>query len=402
MTSGKLQDTLVFLDHDKERQMVQEWDVIIVGGGIGGLSCAHFLRRAGFKVRVLERCPGLNEVGAGLQLAPNAQAAFRELKLLDDLLPLSWPLHKVELRSTHSGLLATMDAGQETLLAIHRAQLQKLLARDLDADMLQFGVTITAMHEEGDRVQVTLQSGETLTGKLRIGADGLRSQVRSQFFPAVTFRYSGTSSYRGIAHAPGLLKDPHQGAEIWGPGCRFGYSQITSTDIYWYLTFDAPPQEQRSPGDCHAHALQLMDHFPEQKPIVARTSFEHLIHTDISDIKPTANWVRGRVALLGDAAHATTPNLGQGAAQAIEDAWALGLTLQKFDAEPIALEAYLAVREDKALWIVRQSWTFQSICHLKKPWQQTLRDLCVKYAPSGLQKASLARMYKPEVGLPHP
>jgi len=402
VTEAKLQDKLIFLEHEKGRRMVREWDVIIVGGGIGGLSCAHFLRRTGLRVCILERSPGLNEVGAGLQLAPNALAAMQELKLLEDLLTLGWKLERVELRSTRSGLLSVMQSGSDTILAIHRAQLQKLLARDLGADILRYGIQINSIQESGDRVHVTLANGEVLNTHLLIGADGLRSQVRSALFPAVTFRYSGTSSYRGIARVEGLLKDPHGGAEIWGPGCRFGYSPINSQDIYWYLTFDATAQEQRTPAACKTHALEIMAHFPEQKPMVERTDLALIIHTDISDIKPTAHWVRGRVALMGDAAHATTPNLGQGAAQAIEDAWALGLAMQKLGPNPIALEAYQAVRESKALWIVKQSWNFQSMCHLKGKWWQSLRDFVVKNMPARIQKASLARIYKPEVGQPSP
>jgi 2-polyprenyl-6-methoxyphenol hydroxylase-like FAD-dependent oxidoreductase len=377
--------------------MTQEWDVIIVGGGIGGLSCAHFARRAGLRVLILERSPGLNEVGAGLQLAPNAQAALREINLLDQLMPLGWKLKQVELRSTRSGLLSTMEAGADGLLTIHRAQLQKGLAQGLDADLLRFGVQIHAIHEHGDRVQVTLPQGETLLSKILIAADGVRSQVRSLLFPAVTYRYSGTSSYRGIVQGAGLLKDPHLGAEIWGPGCRLGYSPINHADVYWYLTFDAPPQETKTPAERKAHALQLMEHFPEYKAMIERTELDHIIHTDIGDIKPTVHWVQGRVALMGDAAHATTPNLGQGAAQALEDAWALGLALQKFGPEPLALEAYQTARQDKALWIVRQSWSFQSICHLKKPWQQSLRDFAVKHLPAALQQSNLKRIYTPEV-----
>ncbi|HYX31705.1 MAG TPA: FAD-dependent monooxygenase [Oligoflexus sp.] len=379
--------------------MVQEWDVILVGGGIGGLSCAHFLRQVGFRVCVLERSAGLSEVGAGLQLAPNALAALREIHLLPDLLPLGWIMHRVDLVSTRSGVLSSMNMKDKTVLAIHRAELQKLLARDLGLEVLRFGVGIESMHEEGDRVRVMLRDGVILSARLLIGADGLRSQVRTQFFPPVTLRYSGTSSYRGIAAAPGLLSDPHVGGEIWGPGCRFGYAHINSHDIYWYLTFDAPPHETRTPEAGKVHALQLMAAFPEYKAIVERTDLARIIQTDISDIQPTTHWVQGRVALMGDAAHATTPNLGQGAAQALEDAWALGVALKKFGLEPIALQSYQAARQSKALWIVRQSWSFQSMCHIKRPWLQTLRDLTVKHMPARIQQATLARIDKPEVGL---
>jgi 2-polyprenyl-6-methoxyphenol hydroxylase-like FAD-dependent oxidoreductase len=142
-----------------------------------------------------------------------------------------------------------------------------------------------------------------------------------------------------------------------------------------------------------------MQHFPDESPIIARTAPDQMIHTDIGDIKPTDDWVRGRVALLGDAAHATTPNLGQGAAQALEDAWALGLALKKAGPEPSALAAYREVRRKKALWIVKQSWSFQSVCHLKRGWQQSLRDFAVRHTPAAVQKSSLNRIYTPAVGL---
>jgi 2-polyprenyl-6-methoxyphenol hydroxylase-like FAD-dependent oxidoreductase len=212
-------------------------------------------------------------------------------------------------------------------------------------------------------------------------------------------RYSGTSSYRGIVSAPGFFKDPHRGVEIWGPGCRLGYSHINSDDIYWYLTFDAPAHESKTPDERKAHAQELMQHFPDEAPMIARTAPEQIIHTDIGDIKPTDDWVKGRVALLGDAAHATTPNLGQGAAQALEDAWALSLALKNAGAEASALTAYRNVRRTKALWIVKQSWSFQSLCHLKSGWRQSLRDFVVRHAPAAIQRSSLNRIYTPAVGL---
>lgn len=379
--------------------MGQNWDLIIVGGGIGGLSTARFLRANGLKTLVLERSPGLNEVGAGLQLAPNAQAALRALGLWDELAPRGWTLNHVQLRSTRSGELVRMDAEPEALVAMHRAQLQKGLAQGFSEGDIRFAVTIQGITQDNHGVRVTLANGETLDCKFLIGADGLRSQVRTLLFPPVTHRYSGTSSYRGIVSAPGFLKDPHMGAEIWGPACRLGYSQINSTDIYWYLTFDAPAHESRTADERKAHALELMQHFPAESPMIARTPPEQIIHTDIGDIKPTDHWVEGRVALLGDAAHATTPNLGQGAAQALEDAWALGLAFKKFGLHPSALTAYRDVRRKKALWIVQQSWSFQSVCHLKSAWQQRLRDFAVKHTPAAVQKASLKRIYTPAVGL---
>jgi 2-polyprenyl-6-methoxyphenol hydroxylase-like FAD-dependent oxidoreductase len=379
--------------------MGQNWDVIIIGGGIGGLSAARFLRKGGIKTLVLERSPGLNEVGAGLQLAPNAQAALRALDLWDELAPRGWILNEVQLRSTRSGELTRMDAKPEGLVAMHRAQLQKGLAHGFSEADLRFAMTIQSITQDRDGVQVMLANGETLACKILIGADGLRSQVRSLVFPPVTHRYSGTSSYRGIVSAPGFLKNPHMGAEIWGPACRLGYSQINSADIYWYLTFDAPAQESKTPEERKAHALELMKNFPEELPIIARTAPEQIIHTDIGDIKPTDHWVIGRVALLGDAAHATTPNLGQGAAQALEDAWALGLAFKKSGVEPSALAAYRDIRRKKALWIVQQSWSFQSLCHLKSPWQQSLRDFAVKHTPAAFQKSGLKRIYTPAVGL---
>lgn len=379
--------------------MGQNWDLIIVGGGIGGLSAARFMRKSGLKTLVLERSPGLNEVGAGLQLAPNAQAALRALDLWHELAPRGWTLNQVQLRSTRSGELTRMDAKPDGLVAMHRAQLQKGLAQGFSEADIRFAVTIQGITQDRDGVRVTLANGETLDCKLLIGADGLRSQVRSLLFPPVTHRYSGTSSYRGIVSAPGFLKDPQMGAEIWGPGCRLGYSQINSEDIYWYLTFDAPAHETRTPSERRAHALELMKHFPDELPIIARTAPEQIIHTDIGDIKPTDHWVEGRVALLGDAAHATTPNLGQGAAQALEDAWALGLALQKAGPKPSALIAYRDVRRKKALWIVQQSWSFQSVCHLKSAWQQSLRDFAVRHTPAALRKSGLNRIYIPAVGL---
>ncbi len=383
--------------------MNQDYDLIIVGGGIGGLTTAHFLLKTGLRVLVLEKSPGLNELGAGLWLAPNALLALREIKLLDIISRLGWPMHRAELRSTKSGLLQSVDlqkAGQAfglTTLAIHRGLLQKTLAQHLEPSIIRYGTEIQEIQLLPDRVEVQLKDGPILGCKILIGADGLRSQTRDLLFDPVPLRYSGTSSYRGVTSTLANQHSTQVSAEIWGPACRFGYSHINARDIYWYLTFDAPAGQTQSTADRKARAAALMSHFPEQSAIVESTQPEHIIHTDISDLTPHRDWVRGRVALLGDAAHATTPNLGQGAAQAIEDAWAISLALAEHGLEPKALAHYMRVRQSKALWVVDQSWNFQKLCHMKNPLLQSLRDLVVKHSPGFVQEKTLRRIFTPEV-----
>ena len=146
-------------------------------------------------------------------------------------------------------------------------------------------------------------------------------------------RYSGSSSYRAIARSANLLSPElgHDAYEIWGKGCRLGFSKISADDYYWYMTFDSDPDKSFSPVARRAHAESLFcKFFPRWTGLLENTQSDEILQTDISDLKRLHTWSSDRIGLIGDAAHATTPNLGQGGAMAIEDAYSLTMRSKRW------------------------------------------------------------------------
>ncbi len=165
-----------------------------------------------------------------------------------------------------------------------------------------------------------------------IGAHSLRSVVRRALFPEVRLRYSGQTSYRGVAAFRRPDKQEGTAWEVWGKGCRFGFSAIAEEEVYWFATLDAPPDGIDAPGEGRTQLETLSVSFPGPIPALIRaTPPEAITRTGMYDFPPMRSWHAGRVVLVGDAAHATTPNLDQGGAQAIEDAYVLAEKLATYE-----------------------------------------------------------------------
>jgi 2-polyprenyl-6-methoxyphenol hydroxylase-like FAD-dependent oxidoreductase len=384
--------------------VTSEYDVIIIGGGIGGLTTALALKRLGLRFVVLEKSQGLSEVGAGLWLAPNPLQVLQTLGIVDQVTALGYPLKRVEVISNRGTVLQQVclaDYQSEfgfSTIAIHRIRLQRCLYEQLEPESVRFNCLIREIVQGDERVQVRLESGETPTCRVLVGADGLHSQVRQSTLGPSGMRFSGTSSYRGIAplERPGF--DKAKGVEIWGRGCRFGCSHIAPREIYWYLTFDAAHGQRRSPEEILSHARTLVaQEFEEYLDVVSNTPPRQIIHTDISDLKTLRTWKSGRVVLLGDAAHATTPNLGQGAAQAIEDALALANCLQSHGLNENALDQFVRLRTKKTQWIVDRSWSIGRICHLRNPIAVATRDFVLRWFPKSLERRMLRTIFTPDI-----
>jgi len=362
---------------------------LIAGAGIGGLSAALCLARAGFRVSLFDQAEALAEVGAGLQLSPNASAILRDLGALDSLIPASLAPRAVRIRRARDG--ATLSVlplehaeqrwGAPYLLA-HRADLQRALlevvARD-EAIELCLGAAVTDFSAGADGVAITVERGARRlewTGDFLIGADGSRSLLRERLFGphAGVLRFSGRTAWRALIEAerapPSLRQDE---TSLWlgrrahlvhyplRGGAVVNVVAIVDEDIraangadFWSRPGDAAFLEARF-GDWAMSARDLLGAATEWRK------------WPLYDRDPLADWTAGRVALLGDAAHPMLPFLAQGAAQAIEDAWALGAALSRGVDIVQGLVAYQLARQARAARTQRESRRQGSLYHLSGP-----------------------------------
>ncbi len=336
--------------------------VIIIGSGIGGLTAAIALRKAGFNVKVYERAAQLTEVGAGISLWANAFYAFDQLGIGNNLRAACQHFERGEIRVqrghkpvgcfTAQSMKNVVDTAP-MIGIIHRAELVGLLVDQLPQDCIQFGANCIDVAQSDGQVIASFTGGMSACGDLLVGADGIRSVVRAKLLGDVPVRYSGYTCYRGISNRPAAIDSGYVG-EWWGRGQRVGIASLTNNRIYWWATVNAPAN---TPVEDPARELsRLFADWAEPLPDILRSTPQNsIIHNDIVDRPPTKRWSDGRIVLMGDAAHPTTPNLGQGGCMAIEDAVELPTYLASGESVEEALKSFCNGRYARTTAITHES-----------------------------------------------
>lgn len=377
-------------------------DVLIQGAGIGGLTLAIALQQHGYTVKIVERSEGLSEVGAGIWMAANPMQVYAKLGVADAIVDAGWTVRTLRLLDSKSGDIQVTDMseiaqryGFETV-ALHRAVLQKVLGQHLKYETIRFSSEVHSVVPQKRGIVATMADGSTCEASILVGADGLNSQVRRMAALGGEKRYSGSSSYRAIARGARVLplEAEHEAFEIWARGCRVGFSKINARDFYWYMTFDAPMGESTSPERMSTHAEAIFrQHFPQWIGLLQATLPGEILRTDISDLKPLSSWSSGRICLIGDAAHATTPNLGQGGAMAVEDSLVLLNAFQQCGLNEAALKRFEQQRRKKVDWTVSTSASIGKICHIGNPLFRALRNFALKATPASVTRKQIERIY---------
>ncbi|MGE3804844.1 MAG: FAD-dependent monooxygenase [Gemmataceae bacterium] len=334
---------------------------LIIGGGIGGLAAARALQLVGFDAVVCERAPEIREVGAGISLWPNAMTALRRLGLEQPVQAAGYAFHKGQSLDPRGQLLDEMDftelfrrAGASSV-CIHRAELQRILLESVDRARVHAGRECVSIASTARSVTARFADGQEERADLLIGADGIHSVVRRDLFGETPTRYAGYVAWRGIVASdpPGLPAQTSQVCLL--PGGHAGALRIGGGRVYWFAARnlrDPEPSGQPVKDEVRGFLASCCAPFQE---LAAATDETALLRGAILDRPASWPWGNGPVTLLGDAIHATTPNLGQGACQALEDAVVLADALRRAESLEAGLRDYEARRHERTAMVIRNS-----------------------------------------------
>jgi 2-polyprenyl-6-methoxyphenol hydroxylase-like FAD-dependent oxidoreductase len=355
-----------------------ERSAIVVGGGISGLAAATALRRIGWRVRLLERSPRFAEVGAGISLWPNALRALDQIGVGERIRAFAAPELNTGIRHRDGRFLARTDVTELSrrvgaVLVLHRADLLSVLV-DAEGGRAEGGVEVTAVTSTQDRAEVHYAGGVD-SADLVIGADGIRSVVRRALWPqARPPRYAGYTAWRLVTPPVSIL----DAGETWGIGSRFGYAALPDGRVYCYATANAAEGTTAEDELAEVRARFGDWHDPIPRLLQAATS---VLRHDLYELPDLSSYVHGRTVLVGDAAHAMTPNLGQGACQALEDVATLATLLERYEI-PEALAHYDSFRRRHTQSVVHRSRQAGALGQWSSPVAVALRDGLMRYLPA--------------------
>lgn len=362
----------------------------IIGAGIGGLTLALALQRTGHRFTILEQAPELREVGAGLGLWCNATRLLDRLGVGDDIRALAVPVARGQFTSHDGRVLMDIDMRHlqgdipGSSYIMHRADLHGALAKHVDPASIRLNARCDKIRVADSSVILHHAGGEEVFDAI-VGADGLNSVVRAALHGDRPPRYAGETLWRGVA--PMAYRDWQMVREISGPGRRVGICPLGPERIYWWATEQLPANTVIPTAERKAHVSKLFRDWAFELPaLLEATPADGFLQNDAVDRLPLRPWGRGPVTLLGDAAHPTTPNLGQGACMAIEDAWVLAQQLVAHDDIGSAFRAYEAARYDRVEWMVRTSYQHGKLGQWKRPWAMSLRERMLRATPMSFMR----------------
>ena len=369
----------------------------IIGAGIGGLTTAIALEQKGIKTRIFEQAEQIKPVGAGIILANNAMQVYEKLGLRKEIEENGNPISSMNITKPNLNPLSKIDLTyfeqkhKTKNIAIHRGVLQQILLDKLKSTEINLNHKLSSIVENTNGYFLKFQNGKQFQSSTILGADGLNSIVRQKIFPKNSIRNANQICWRGITECELPIKFRNELNEAWGKSERFGFVQIAENKIYWY----ALKSFKKNANEFSINNLEhyFGDYNSVIKDILKSTKKEHINTTEISDLKPTKIWFKENICLIGDSAHATTPNMGQGACQAIEDAFMLSECLHKYEITK-AFSEYQKLRLPKAHQVVKVSWLIGKMAHLKNPILIGLRNQMLQLIPTSVNRKQNEQIFQ--------
>jgi FAD-dependent urate hydroxylase len=360
--------------------------VVVVGGGVAGLTLALALRRAGVEVEVHEKFDHLQGRTTGFTVWSYAIQKLTGFGLDRTKLDrIGTAIEVTEIRNQDGTLLGSMPVGEASRelgapsYDINRRDLQETIVDELGPEIVHMGSEVVGVETGDGAATVLLAGGGRASGDLVVGADGIYSVLRDQVVAKSKLRYSGFAGWSGlIEFEHELLEDGHH-VEIWGRGSKAGVATAGTGHARWYVTERAPAgQKDVRRDEIFAH---VEGWYPLIHDAVTATDESQIVRTEAWDLDPLDTWVKGRVVLLGDAAHATTPFAAMGACMAIDDADTLNGLLAGDGSIEWALSGYQEHRKKQAEKTVHHGRTMGHLAQLHNPFAIHARDAMFTHMP---------------------
>lgn len=374
---------------------------IIIGAGIGGLTTAIALAKKGISVVVYEQADEIKEVGAGIWVAPNGLKVYETLGIVQELISAGKMLEKISVVDLNNKSISTVDGAKirakygYSTLAVHRATLQKKLASYIPEGNLLLNKKFKSYQQTEQSITAEFEDGTTAEADFLINASGIKSTARKQIEPSSTLRYSGQTCWRFVTDFDLPKAAESEMYEIWGneKGLRAAFSKISDRQVYGYITDYQPAGGTDDSRTIKADLLKLCADFPAIiKDLIKSCDEKAFIRTDLFDFKPISQWTDKKMALIGDAAHATTPNLGQGACQAIEDAYVIADQLSRNTEIGAAFKNYQSKRIKKAAYITNTSWQFAQLTNTSGFTKSLIKN-AIRLMPDFISDRQLDKIY---------
>lgn len=374
--------------------MRTDTEFLILGGGIAGLATAIALQKIGKEVLVAEASESFRPVGAGIALAANAMKSLSKLGVAEAIVPRGNKLTDFSIYDNRGKVISKTHADNPDYgnFTIHRADLHTALLSFLDEKRLLTGRKSSHFAKETAGYTVFFENSSTISAKYLIVSEGIHSPIRRQLLPEVNPRYAGYTCWRGIADNSQLQLN--ETFESWGKKGRVGIVPLKNQQIYWFACMNT---SQANSDKKYFRKEDILDHFRDFHypiPEVLASTSSPLIWNDILDIPPLPQFAFGEILLIGDAAHATTPNMGQGACMALEDAAILMACLKKRTSTSEVFLEFEKRRIARTRQIVNQSWTLGKIAQLENPLAIWIRNLAFRILPASVNQRQLEKLYE--------
>jgi FAD-dependent urate hydroxylase len=377
--------------------------VLVVGAGIGGLTTGLALRRANVETAIFERASSLRDlqVGHGLSLWPNGTRVLAKIGALTAVERVAAPIEQMEFRDTrgrqivsHSARAVSRELGAPTL-GLRRSELHRALFDVIGEDAIEFGANCVAVEQDDRGVTARFANGRSERADVLVAADGTGSTIRTLLLRDAPTPTGNVEMHGTVPTPPDVPSGVYR--QVWGPGAKFGFYPVRDATC-WYCTVKASDTRFVDEAGRKDAIRERVASYPPPTASLVGAESEHSITRALIAVHDLSKpWVHGRIALLGDAAHAMAPHLGQGAGQAIEDAFVLAECLRTNRDAGEALRLYERRRKGHVRGIAKQSRLLGKALVLENPLAHSIWRNAVRLSWPPIGSKQYVKIHRHEV-----